>query len=270
MTVLVPLPPKRVLAIAGSDSSGAAGVQADLKTYAARGVYGLSALTVVTAQNSLGVQALHVLPLELIGQQIDSVLTDIGADAVKTGMLLKPDVIRLVAEKMQRYEVQTLVVDPVMVAGDGRRLVDAEADRAYIEGLFPHALIVTPNLDEAVLLSGHQISTPGDMYIAAEIIKAMGPRWVLIKGGHAATGDEIVDLLYDGTEFYEFRAPRLAVWNARGTGCTFASTIAAEVAKGADMQTAVGIAKDYVTAALKAVSGWKIGSGRGTMWHSVL
>ncbi len=261
--------PARVLAIAGSDSSGAAGVQADLKTYAARGVYGLSALTAVTAQNSMGIQSLQPLSPELIGAQIDSVLSDIGADVVKTGMLLKGEVITLVAEKMQHYKVTNLIVDPVMVAGDGRRLLDSEADRAYIRDLFPQALIITPNLDEVALLTGRRIDAAGDMYIAAQILHDMGSRWVLVKGGHAATGDEIVDLLYDGREFYEFRAPRLPVWNARGTGCTFASTIAAEIAKGQDMPTAVHLAKEFVTAALSAAADWKMGNGRGTVWHNL-
>ncbi len=257
----------RVLTIAGSDSSGAAGAQADLKTFAAHDVYGLSALTLVTAQNSIGIQALHALPLELIAAQIDSVMTDIGADAVKTGMLLRAETIRLVAEKAAAYAIEKLVVDPVMVAGDGRRLLDNAADRAYIEALFPRALIVTPNLDEARLLTGRPMNSPGDYQAAAQVLRAMGPRFVLIKGGHSPNGAEVVDLLYDGTEFREYRAPRIATWNARGTGCTFASAIAANVARGQSVPDAVEAAKRYVTATLQAAAGWKLGGGRATVLH---
>ncbi len=261
--------PPTVLTIAGSDSSGAAGLQADLKTLEARGVYGLSALTLVTAQNSLGIQSMQALPLEMIGQQIDSVLTDIGADVVKTGLLLKADVIKLVAEKMVTYNISALIVDPVMVDGLGRRLITPDADRAYIDLLFPRALIVTPNLDEARLLTQQSLSTAGDMYVAAHTIQAMGPRYVLIKGGHAPDTDDVIDLLYDGVTFHEFRAPRIATWNARGTGCTFASAIAAEIAKGREMTVAVELAKHYVTEAIKSAAGWKLGAGRGTVNHAV-
>ncbi len=261
--------PAKVLTIAGSDSSGAQGAQADLKTFEARNVYGMSALTLVTAQNSLGIQSLHMLPLEMIAQQIDSVFTDMGADAVKTGLLLNADVIRLVADKMAQYHVTALVVDPVMVAGDGRRMVDAAAETAYVEALFPKALIITPNLDEAGLLTHRTLSVPGDMYVAAHTLFEMGPRYVLIKGGHAAPSSEVIDLLYDGTNFYEFRAARIETRNARGTGCTFASAIAAEIAKGREVPAAVELAKHYVTRALKAAESWHVGTGRGTVDHGV-
>ncbi len=259
----------KVLTIAGSDSSGGAGIQADLKTFEARGVYGLSALTVITAQNSLGVQAFHPLPLELIAQQIDSVLTDIGADAVKTGMLLSPALIHLVAEKMKQYAIKNLVVDPVLAAGDGRRLTSTDADRAYITALFPLALIITPNLDEATFLTGRKVSTAGDTYVAAQMLHDMGARYVLVKGGHEPHGDEVVDTLYDGHTFHEYRTPLIPSKNPRGTGCTFASAIAAEVVKGQDVPTAVGLAQTYVTAALRAAVDWQIGAGRGTLYHGV-
>ncbi len=261
--------PPCVLTIAGSDSSGAAGAQADLKTFEARGVYGLSALTLVTAQNSLGIASLLMLPSDLIAAQIDIVLSDIGADAIKTGMLFKADVIRLVAEKATQYAIPNLIVDPVMVAGDGRRLIDADAERAYKESLFPRALIVTPNLDEARILTGRALTTKGDMYVAAQMIGDMGSRYVLVKGGHLADDGDVLDLLYDGKDFQEFRAPRVKTKNARGTGCTFASAIAAEVAKGRDVPTAVESAKRYVTEALAAAAGWGMGAGRGTLFHAV-
>lgn len=257
-----------VLTIAGSDSSGAAGAQADLKTFEARGVYGLSALTLVTAQNSVGIEAVHLLSPELISQQIDAVLTDIGAGAVKTGLLLKAEVIRLVAEKAVQYAIPKLIVDPVMIAGDGRRLIDADADRAYQESLFPRALIITPNLDEAHLLTGQRVTTISEMYIAAELLHAMGARYVLIKGGHLMTaGEDVIDLLYDGSHFEEYRAERLPQVNARGVGCTFASCIAAEVAKGQSVPEAVGIAKAYVSGALRAARDWHLGAGRATVYH---
>jgi hydroxymethylpyrimidine/phosphomethylpyrimidine kinase len=257
----------KVLTIAGSDSSGAAGVQADLKTYEARGVYGLSALTLVTAQDSTGIQALHTLPPEFVAAQIESVLQDMGANAVKTGLLLRADVIRMVAQKMNDYQVQNLIVDPVMVAGDGRRLLNEEADHAYIHDLFPRALIITPNLDEAQLLTGKRVQNMSEMMIAAEMLRQMGPRYVLIKGGHIRQGDEVIDLLYDGDKFEEFRGERLPTWNARGTGCTFASCIAAEVAKGRSVVEACATAKTYVAGALRAAADWKMGRGRGTVYH---
>lgn len=260
--------PPRVLTIAGSDSSGAAGAQADLKTFEARGVYGLSALTMLTAQNSTGIQAAFPLPLEFISQQIDSVLLDIGADAVKTGLLLHADVIRLVADKLAHYQLPA-VVDPVLIDGRGKRLVDADAECAYREALFPRALIVTPNLDEAGILTGRVLQTLDDVKESARMLCATGAQYALIKGGHAP-GNDVIDVLYDShaEQFYEFRAPRLPVWNARGTGCTFASAIAAEVVKGADVPTAVEIAKRYVTEALQAAAGWQIGSGRGSVFHA--
>ena len=260
--------PPRILTIAGSDSSGAAGAQADLKTFEARGVYGLCALTVLTAQNSTGIQRVFPLPLDFIRQQIDSVLSDMGADAVKTGLLLHADVIQLVADQLARYQLPA-VVDPVLVDGRGKRLIDADAERAYRDVLFPRALIITPNLDEARILTGRDLQTSDEVKDAARTLCATGAQYTLIKGGHAP-GSDVIDVLYDShaERFYEFRAPRLPVWNARGTGCTFASAIAAEVVKGADVPTAVEIAKHYVTEALQAAAEWHIGDGRGTVYHA--
>ncbi|MHB8626323.1 MAG: bifunctional hydroxymethylpyrimidine kinase/phosphomethylpyrimidine kinase [Aggregatilineales bacterium] len=260
--------PPRVLTIAGSDSSGAAGAQADLKTFEARGVYGLSALTMLTAQNSTGIQAVFPVPLDFIGQQIDSVLSDMGADAVKTGLLLRADVILLVADKLAHYQLRA-VVDPVLIDGRGRHLVDAAAERAYREALFPRALIVTPNLDEAGILTGRDLQNLDDVKDVARMLCATGAQYALVKGGHAP-GSEVIDVLYDShaARFYEFRAPRLPVWNARGTGCTFASVVAAEIVKGQDVPAAVEIAKRYVTEALQAAADWHVGTGRGTVFHA--
>jgi hydroxymethylpyrimidine/phosphomethylpyrimidine kinase len=266
-----PSPPiPRVLTIAGSDSSGAAGAQADLKTFEARGVYGMSALTMLTAQNSTGIQAVQPLPIEFIASQIDSVLTDIGADAIKTGLLLRAETVRLVADKVQQYAIESVVVDPVLIDGAGRRLIDAAAEEAYRTALFPKALIITPNLDEAGLLVGKRLENVADIRKAAVTLAAYGSRWILIKGGHLqANSNSLIDILYDPAtdEYYEFRAPRLPVGNTRGPGCTLASAIAAEIAKGWDVPAAVEAAKRYVGEALLAASEWKLGAGRGTLYH---
>ena len=260
--------PPRVLTIAGSDSSGAAGAQADLKTFEARGVYGLSALTVLTAQNSAGIQAVLPLALDFIEQQVDSVLSDMGADLVKTGLLLREDVIRLVADKLAYYHLPA-VIDPVLIDGQGRHLVKTEAEHAYRELLFPRALIITPNLDEARILTALNLQSLDEVKNGARSLCATGAHYALVKGGHAP-GSEVVDVLYDShTErFYEFRAPRLPEWNARGTGCTLASAIAAEVAKGQEIPAAVEIAKRYVSQALQSAAEWQLGKGRGTVFHA--
>jgi hydroxymethylpyrimidine/phosphomethylpyrimidine kinase len=263
----------RVLTIAASDSSGAAGVQADLKTFEARQVYGMSALTAITAQDSTAVKAIHLLDADFVAQQITAVLADIGANAIKTGLLLRAEIINTVDATLHRLipDLTNLIVDPVLVAGNGRRLVDDAAIEAYKASLFPHALIITPNLDEARILSEQPITTLEEIKTAARILHAMGPRYVLIKGGHLDehTDAQMLDVLYDGNDFYEFRAERLPLYNARGTGCTLASCIAAEVAKGCTVPEAASTAKQYVTEALKAALDWKIGAGRATIFHSV-
>lgn len=255
-----------VLTIAASDASGAAGMQADLKTFEARQVYGLSALTAITAQDSTGVKAIKLLDADFVAQQMAVLLADISPNAVKTGLLLRPEIIETVNANLTSTYTN-LIVDPVLVAGDGRRLIDEAAIEAYRRYLFPRALIITPNLDEAAILTGRAVDSTAAMRDAAQTLHNTGPHYVLIKGGHLDT-DEVLDLLYDGVNFYEFRAERLPVANARGTGCTFASCIAAEVAKGCDVPDAVSIAKQYVTAVLKAAANWHIGHGRGTLFHS--
>ncbi|ACL26025.1 bifunctional hydroxymethylpyrimidine kinase/phosphomethylpyrimidine kinase [Chloroflexus aggregans] len=253
----------RCLTIAGSDSGGGAGIQADLKAFAALGVYGMSALTAVTAQNTIGVQAVFELPATLVAQQIDSVVTDIGVDAVKTGMLANAEIIAVVAEKARTYRWPYLVVDPVMVAKSGDPLLRPEARTALISLLFPLATIVTPNLPEAKALTGLNISSVAEMEQAAQQIHALGPRWVLVKGGHLA-GDS-VDVLYDGHEYRYFSSSRIETRHTHGTGCTFASAIAAGLAKGLSVPEAVQAAKDYITLALQHAPG--LGQGHGPVHH---
>jgi len=258
----------RVLTVAASDSSGAAGLQADLKTFEARQVYGTCAVTALTAQDSERIHAFHTVPVEFVKQQIEAVLADIGADAIKTGLLLRKEIVQVVCEALSTRQIANVVVDPVLVAGDGRRLVDDAGIAAYVKLLFPMASIITPNLIEAGILTKCEVNSPDAMREAACVLHSMGPRFVLVKGGHLDGTDSMLDILYDGSAFHEYRAERLPIQNARGTGCTFASCVAAEIAKGRDMISAVGIAKKYVTAALAAASDWHLGRGRGTIFHS--
>jgi hydroxymethylpyrimidine/phosphomethylpyrimidine kinase len=258
---------KKVLTIAGSDSGGGAGIQADLKTFAARGVYGMSALTALTAQNTIGVQGVFELPPEFVGQQIDSVMSDIGADAWKTGMLSNAEIIRVVADRARHYGIERLVVDPVMVAKGGDPLLRPEARDALIEELVPLAYLVTPNHHEAQVLTGLDIHNLADMREAAEVIQRMGARYVVVKGGHLPEAGDAVDVLYDGQDFTEFRAPRLKTSNTHGTGCTFASAIAAELAKGQKIHEAVRVAKEYLTTALRAATDLHLGQGHGPLNH---
>ncbi len=255
----------RALTIAGSDSGGGAGIQADLKTFAALGVYGMSVLTSITAQNTVGVQGIYDLPPEFVGLQIDSVLTDIGAHAVKTGMLSNTKIIAMVAEKLRRYQVENLVIDPVMIAKSGDPLLREEAHVTLIHDLFPLAKVVTPNLHEARALSRLPISSLEEMKEAAKAIHRLGPQNVVVKGGHLE--GESVDLLYDGRQFLEFPGPRLETKNDHGTGCTFASAIAAGLAKGQDVPNAIRAAKEYITQALQGAIGWELGQGHGPVHH---
>ncbi|MFQ5859118.1 MAG: bifunctional hydroxymethylpyrimidine kinase/phosphomethylpyrimidine kinase [Anaerolineae bacterium] len=258
---------KKVLTIAGSDSGGGAGIQADLKAFAARGVYGMSALTAITAQNTVGVQGVFELPAEFVGQQIDSVMSDIGADAWKTGMLSNADIIHVVADRARRYNVERLVIDPVMVAKSGDSLLREEARDALVEELVPLAYVITPNHHEAQVLTGLEISTVEDMRDAAVAIHELGARYPVVKGGHLPDSEQAIDVLYNGADFIEFKAPRIETNNTHGTGCTFASAIAAELAKGHNVQEAVRIAKEYLTAVLRAAVGLHIGEGHGPLNH---
>jgi len=260
----------RALTIAGSDSGGGAGIQADLKTFAALGVYGMSALTAITAQNTVGVQGVVELPADFVGLQIDVVLTDIGADAVKTGMLSNSEIIAVIAAKMQEYRVDNLVVDPVMVAKSGDPLLRPEARQALIERLIPLAKVLTPNLQEARVLSGLEIESLEAMKEAARAIQRLGARNVVVKGGHLPGSLQSIDVLYDGHDFTEFTAPRIATNNTHGTGCTFASAIAAGLAKGRSVPEAVGAAKAYLNAVLLASADLRLGQGHGPLNHFAL
>lgn len=261
---------KRALTIAGSDSGGGAGIQADLKTFAARGVYGMSAITALTAQNTLGVQGVYEIPPEFVGKQIDSVVQDIGVDAVKTGMIANIEIIEMVAAKVREYGLGPLVVDPVMVAKGGDPLLRPEASETLIRKLLPLATVVTPNLPEASVLCGFEIQSLDDMRRAARAIRALGPLNVVVKGGHLIEADQSTDILFDGERFAEFSAPRIETANTHGTGCTFASAIAAELAKGASIHDAVSLAKEYVAAIIRASAHLGLGLGHGPMNHLAL
>ena len=252
------------MTIAGSDSGGGAGIQADLKTFAALGVYGTSALTAVTAQNTLGVTAIHEVPTDVIAAQIDAILSDIGADAVKTGMLSSSAIIETVVQELQRHGIEQLVVDPVMVAKGGDRLLREDAVEALKTRLLPLATVVTPNLPEAEVLTNLTIRNTEDVRNAARAIVRMGAKSVVVKGGHM-TGHESLDIFYDGIKYREFSAPRIDTKNTHGTGCTFASAIAAGLAKGLPLVEAIGQAKTYVTEAIRA--SLDIGSGHGPLDH---
>lgn len=250
---------KRVLTIAGSDSGGGAGIQADLKTITLLGGFGMSAITALTAQNTVAVTAIHDLPLDFIGAQIDAVFTDIGVDAVKTGMLSKAEVVKLVASKIDQYKPPVVVVDPVMVAKSGAPLLAAEAQQTMAQFLLPLATLVTPNLPEASALVGWEVRDENDMHRAAEEIHEMGPTYVLVKGGHLH--GEAVDLLFDGRQYHEFRAPRVETKNVHGTGCTYGSAIATYLAQELDVIEAVAAAKRFITEAIR--HGLAVGQGHG-------
>jgi hydroxymethylpyrimidine/phosphomethylpyrimidine kinase len=252
----------RALTIAGSDSGGGAGIQADLKTFAALGVYGLSALTAITAQNTLGVRATQELPATLVEAQIAAVLEDIGADAAKTGMLSSPAIIEVVAACVRKWQLR-LVVDPVMHAKGGSSLLQPEALAMLRATLLPLAEVVTPNLPEAEVLTHQRIETLDDMRIAARTIHALGPRHVVVKGGHRTA--EPIDIYFDGTHFVELPAQRIQTPHTHGTGCTFSSAITALLARGLPVQDAVAGAKQYVTEAIRSAPG--IGHGHGPINH---
>lgn len=251
-----------MLAVAGSDSGGGAGIQADLKTMLALGVHGMTVVCAVTAQNSTGVQGWWEVPAEAVTAQLRSVLSDIGADAVKTGMLGTAASARAVADALRRVAAP-VVVDPVAASGHGEGLLAAGALEVLANRLLPIASVVTPNLAEVRELTGIQVDSEADMPRAAAAVRALGPRWVLIKGGHLR-GDP-VDLLSDGEQSYRFAAPRLPGHHTHGTGCTLASAIASWLARGQDVPGAVARAKEYVTGAIRA--SFPLGSGTGPVDH---
>jgi hydroxymethylpyrimidine/phosphomethylpyrimidine kinase len=253
-----------VLTIAGSDSSAGAGIQADLKTFAALGVYGTSAITAITAQNTREVTAVQGMPPEIVAAQIDAVVGDIPPDAVKTGMLATAAIIEVVVAKVREHRLPNLVVDPVMVAKGGHRLLRDDAVSSLRGLLLPLAAVVTPNLPEAEVLVGHRIASDEDVRRAAEEIVAMGAGAVVVKGGHRDSA-EAVDVLYDCNTFREYSAPRIDTTSTHGTGCTFASAIATYLARGEPLAEAVGRAKEYLTEALRRA--YPIGGGHGPVHH---
>lgn len=261
--------PAVALTIAGSDSSGGAGIQADLKAFAAFGVFGASAVTALTAQNTRGVRAVHPVPAEFVVAQVDAVLDDLTVAAVKTGMLATADIVRAVADLAAGGRLPNLVVDPVMVASNGDRLLEPQAEQLYVAALLPHASVITPNLREAEVLLGTAIRTLAEQHEAACALGARGPSVVVVKGGHAVldSADEAVDVVWDGVSTYELRAPRVDTSNNHGTGCTFASATAAAMAQGADVQDALEQAKGYVTRAIGGGAPWQLGGGHGPLDH---
>ena len=253
----------RAMTIAGSDSGGGAGIQADLKTFAAFGVYGASVVTAVTAQNTVAVTGVHEVPAEMVAAQIQAVMTDLGADAVKTGMLSSSAIIETVAAEMRRLGVDRLVVDPVMVAKSGDRLLREEAVDALRTSLLPLATVVTPNVPEAETLTGMDVRSGDDARRAAGRILDMGARSVVVKGGHLS--GEPVDLYYDGIRFLELPGKRIETTSTHGTGCTFASAVAAGLALGHDLVDAVAEAKSYVSEAMARA--FPMGMGHGPLNH---
>lgn len=262
---------KQALTIAGSDSGGGAGIQADLKTFAALGVYGISVLTAVTAQNTSGVQGIHELPADFVALQLDAVLQDLCPNAVKTGMFFSAANVEVVADRLRAYrahdEATWLVVDPVMAAKNGKPLLHMDAHEALMRLILPLADVITPNLDEASVLTGIECESEAGMRHAAEAIFALGARHVVVKGGHLHRNAESIDILYDGHEFREYRAARVRTRNDHGTGCTFSSAIAAGLAKGLAVPDAVAQAKRYLTEIVQASVPLNLGSGHGPLDH---
>jgi hydroxymethylpyrimidine/phosphomethylpyrimidine kinase len=259
---------RRVLTIAGSDSGGGAGIQADLKTFAALECYGMSAVTALTAQNTVGVSAIHPVPPEFAAAQIAAVFEDIGADAVKIGMLYSARLIRVVAEQLSQYKARHIVLDPVMVAQSGDRLLEDDAVGAIREYLMPLAEVVTPNVPEAEVLAGRRITGPDDMEAAGLDLARYGSEAVLLKGGHLEEADSSDRLfLCRENRWVRFPAERIASRNTHGTGCTLSSAIAAHLARGEDLEAAVRRAKIYITAALRAGAAYRLGNGHGPVHH---
>jgi len=253
--------------IAGSDSGGGAGIQADLKTFSALGVYGATVIAALTAQNTKGVTGIHDVPAAFVTAQIDAVFSDLAVDAVKIGMLSHPDTIAAVADGLDRYKQNKIVLDPVMVAASGDRLLKAEAVEVLRNVLIPKAMVITPNLPEAAaLLESPMAETESEMQAQGEALLNLGAKAVLMKGGHGS-GAESVDLLIERNSVARLAAERVATQNTHGTGCTLSSAIAAGLAKGLSLADAVREAKAYVTAAIIASDRLKIGHGHGPVHH---
>jgi hydroxymethylpyrimidine/phosphomethylpyrimidine kinase len=257
----------RVLSIAGSDSGGGAGIQADLKTFCALGCYGMTAISAITAQNTLGVTGIHGVPPDMLRAQIDAVARDIGVDAVKIGMLASPDVVHVVAEAIREHRLAHVVLDPVMVATSGDRLIANETVQVLVNELFPLAEVVTPNLDEAALLLGRPIEGIDALEDAAQELLRLGAPAVLLKGGHLK-GERVVDLLATRTGLRKrLESARIATHNGHGTGCTLSSAIAAFLAQGHDLPQAVEMGRAYILGAIAAGAKVRTGSGHGPLNH---
>jgi len=270
--------PACILTVAGSDSGGGAGIQADLKTFTVRGTYGMSVITALTAQNTLGVQGVFEVPIDFIAKQLDSVLSDLPVNCVKTGMLSSKEIVSCVASKLAEYKVENIVVDPVMVATSGDVLLKEEAIESITRLLLPLATIVTPNIPEASKLAHlKDIDGVEKMKEAAKEIAKFGPKYVLVKGGHLGSGNgssidtpkTAVDVLYDcrSGEFHLFEAEMIPSNNTHGTGCTLAACIAAEIGKGCDVVTAVKNAKDFISRAISISAHARVGNGHGPLLH---
>jgi hydroxymethylpyrimidine/phosphomethylpyrimidine kinase len=255
----------KALTIAGSDSGGGAGIQADLKTFQELIVFGMSAITAVTAQNTLGVQAVFPMTAEAVVSQIESIGDDIGVDALKTGMLFNAEIIEAVSEKIKKYNWKKVVVDPVMIAKGGASLLQTEAIFALKKFLLPISMIITPNIPEAEVLTGMVISSLDDKKEAAMRLLDLGVQNVVIKGGHDENSDKAVDVLYDGKEFTYFTSNRIPTKNTHGTGCTFSAALTAEIAKGVSLNEAVSTAKNFIQAAIE--DDLKLGGGHGPTNH---
>ena len=257
----------RVLTIAGSDSSGGAGIQADLKTFSALGCYGMTAITALTAQNTVGVQAIHAVPADFLKAQIQSVMDDVGVDAVKIGMLHAPGIVEVVAWAIDHYQLKNVVLDPVMVATSGDRLIASETVEVLVKELFPRATVITPNLDEAALLLQRPLTQASQLETAAADLLAMGAQAVLLKGGHLQ-GKEVVDLLMQPKAAPQrLASERIASTNVHGTGCTLSSAIAANLAMGEPLDRAVGLARSFILEAIFHGARVRTGQGHGPLNH---
>ena len=257
----------RLLTIAGSDSGGGAGIQADLKTFAALGCYGMTAITAITAQNTVGVRAIHGIPAEMLKAQIEAVVEDIGVDAVKIGMLHSPEIVQVVAWAIDHFKLPHVVLDPVMVATSGDTLVGQETVQVLVRELFPRATVVTPNLDEAALLLKRIINRVDELDAAAQDLLALGANAALLKGGHLA-GSEVVDVLAQpGQPHTRLQSARIASRNVHGTGCTLSSAIAAHLALGYPLDAAVKLARAYILQAIAAGAAVHTGGGHGPLNH---
>lgn len=254
---------KKVLTIAGSDSSGGAGIQADLKAFSAHGVFGMSVITAVTAQNTQGVLAVQDIDVDIITKQIEAIFDDISVDGMKIGMVSRSETIRAIASGLTHYKAQNIVIDPVMISKSGYYLLQKDAVDALVSCLLPLATVLTPNIPEAEEISGIKIQSLKDMEEAARKIHALGPRYILLKGGHLKT--DATDILFDGDTFEYFVTPRIDTHNTHGTGCTLSAAIAANLARGFSVQEAVSRGKQYIHTAIE--HSFSIGKGVGPVHH---